>query len=254
MAGSRTLIGNKIESLFVSFLSEAGSDFKGIFISGGSTGPALFRSLASNNDFMHALSAVAIGQVDERVVPTDCTDSNTYWFYKDLLDQVDICLDFRPILTDEENQELHRCFSGYDVTEEPERTSMVLWKEITSLADEAASRYSKFVEDTIENSIVHLGIGTDGHTASLFPRSKSLDSPKLVDVNFDPTGKNRHIRVTLTFEALRRAREVVVVAKGFEKKEVVQRVLTTKESLPASRLLDLKTTWILDREAAALIS
>ena len=64
--------------------------------------------------------------------------------------------------------------------------------------------------------VIHLGLGADGHTASLFPGSPGLDADpgRLVVMNEDPSGRNPHPRMTLTFAGIARARLVLVTVVG----------------------------------------
>src|ERR671926_288165 len=67
--------------------------------------------------------------------------------------------------------------------------------------DEGADAYHLLVGDLGRFDVVHLGLGTDGHTASLFPGSAALeaDPGRLVVLNEDPKGNNPHQRMTLTY-------------------------------------------------------
>src|SRR5437016_2057373 len=74
--------------------------------------------------------------------------------------------------------------------------------------------------------LIHLGMGSDGHTASLFPGSSALqaDPGRLVFLNEDPSGRNPYQRMTLTLSALARGRLATITVSGEEKREMMQRV------------------------------
>ena len=71
--------------------------------------------------------------------------------------------------------------------------------------------------------VIHLGLGADGHTASLFPDSPALDADpgQLVALNTDPSGRNPHPRMTLTYSGISRARLVVFTVSGEAKRQVL---------------------------------
>jgi 6-phosphogluconolactonase len=98
--------------------------------------------------------------------------------------------------------------------------------------------------------LIHLGLGPDGHTASLFPHSTALDAPSgaLVVRNEDSSGRNPHPRVTFTFEAIARSRLVVFTVAGASKRDVLARVLAA-EDLPAARVRAPRILWLCDAEA-----
>jgi 6-phosphogluconolactonase len=99
--------------------------------------------------------------------------------------------------------------------------------------------------------VVHLGMGADGHTASLFPGSPALDADpgRLVVLNEDPTGRNPHPRMTLTLSGIARARTVLFTVTGEDKREALQRMVDG-EDLPAARVRAERVVWLVDRAAA----
>jgi 6-phosphogluconolactonase len=99
--------------------------------------------------------------------------------------------------------------------------------------------------------VVHLGLGVDGHTASLFPGSPALnaDPGRLVVLNEDPLGHNAHSRMTLTFAGIARARLVLVTVSGEEKREALSHV-ARGDDLPASHIRADRVVWLADPAAA----
>ena len=100
--------------------------------------------------------------------------------------------------------------------------------------------------------VVHLGLGPDGHTASLFPGSPAIDADpgRLVVMNRDPSGNNPHERMTFTFAGIERARLVLFTVSGAEKSEALARVVAG-EDLPAGRVQAEQVLWIVDPAAAS---
>ena len=105
--------------------------------------------------------------------------------------------------------------------------------------------------------LVLLGVGADGHTASLFPGSSALRHTKHLAVA-TIGGRPRLPRVTLTPGVLNRARHVLWLVAGAEKAAVLRAVLAasgTTKRLPATqiRLVQGSMTWFLDRASAGLL-
>nr|WP_320133916.1 6-phosphogluconolactonase [uncultured Holophaga sp.] len=101
--------------------------------------------------------------------------------------------------------------------------------------------------------LVLLGMGPDGHTASLFPGCSALEETRRWVVATEVPGKGR--RLTLTYPVLNAARAVVFLVAGAEKREALRSVLggSAGESLPAARVRPERLWWMLDRESAALL-
>ena len=103
--------------------------------------------------------------------------------------------------------------------------------------------------------LIFLGMGIDGHTASLFPGQSTLSEKKKLVVatrGGDPDGD----RISMTLPLLNRARHVVFLVSGIEKSRVTQSVLTASDILYPAQAInpsDGKLTWLLDRAAASLL-
>jgi 6-phosphogluconolactonase len=100
--------------------------------------------------------------------------------------------------------------------------------------------------------LIHLGLGPDGHTASLFPDSPALDADpgRLVTTNHDPHGRNPYERMTLTYAGIARARLALVTVAGEAKREALARVAAGDPGAPATRLRADRVLWIVDPAAA----
>lgn len=117
--------------------------------------------------------------------------------------------------------------------------------------EEGADPYQLRLGELGRIDVVHLGVGADGHTASLFPGSAALDADpgRLVVMNEDPSGRNPHRRMTLSYAGIARGRLVLVTVSGKEKREALARV-AAGEDLPATHIQADRVLWIVDPEAA----
>lgn len=117
----------------------------------------------------------------------------------------------------------------------------------------AARRYADELLRETEGGVldlVLLGLGSDGHTASLFPGDPAVDEVEAQVLAVDPPGIEPP-RLTLTRGTLARARRLDWVVTGTPKATVVARVLGGgAQELPAARIAVARATWWLDQDAA----
>ena len=121
-------------------------------------------------------------------------------------------------------------------------------REAGSTIEAAADAYDATIASAPPIDLVHLGLGPDGHTASLFPGSPALDvADRLVVTNGDDL--HPQLRLTFTFTALARARLVVFTVAGAEKRAAFARV-RDGDDLPAARVTAGSVVWLVDTAAA----
>jgi 6-phosphogluconolactonase len=99
--------------------------------------------------------------------------------------------------------------------------------------------------------VIHLGLGEDGHTASLFPGSEALNEQRALIRAIHDAPKPPPARLTLTLPVLNAARAVLVMVQGASKREALARVLRRDPALPASHVqpVDGELQFIVDQEA-----
>ncbi len=111
--------------------------------------------------------------------------------------------------------------------------------------DAAAAGYATVLPQQFD--LVHLGLGPDGHTASLVPGDPVLGvTDALVAVTQPYQG---HRRMTLTYPALARANQLLWLVTGADKQDALARLLAGDESIPAGRVLALRSLVLADESA-----
>ena len=193
-------------------------------VSGGKVPWQMFRLLA--NETM-PWKQVHLLQVDERVAPAGDQDRNLTHLQENLLSRVPFPSEqFRAMPVEENDLEA------------------------------AAATYASLLRQSAGSppvlDLVHLGLGPDGHTASLVPGDPVLD---VIDRDVAVTGvyQNRR-RMTLTYPILNRARCILFLVNGREKAEILQRLVSGDASIPAGRIQRDTAVVLADRAAASKLS
>lgn len=211
------LPGEFAERVVEAFHGRPGDTFS-LMLSGGATARSCYERLAAEADRQIDWWKVDLYWGDERCVPHDDPDSNYRLAREALLDRVGAANATYPMF-----------------------------------CDEGPEPYQLRLGELGRIDLVHLGLGADGHTASLFPGSEALeaDPGRLVAMNVDPVGANPHERMTLTLAGLARARLALVTVAGSAKAEALARVAAGDPDLPAARLRAERVVWLADRDAAS---
>jgi 6-phosphogluconolactonase len=121
--------------------------------------------------------------------------------------------------------------------------------------DAAARRYATILEQIAGTppvlDLVHLGLGDDGHTASLVPGDDALN---VTDADVTISGSYQgHRRMTLTFPVLNRAAAIVWLVTGQGKAEAMERLVAGDSGIPAGRVRPDRAVIFADRAAARLL-
>ena len=192
-----------------------------VAVSGGRTPWLMLRALADDQDVPWA--DVHIVQVDERVAPAGHADRNLTHLRESLLEHAPLRL-----------EQIHAM-----PVESPD-------------LEAAAARYAATLRQIAGSppvlDLVHLGLGPDGHTASLLPSDPALDVTDS-DVALAGPYQCRH-RMTLTYPILNRARRVLWVVTGEDKAGMLARLRDGDPSIPAGRVRQDRALVLADRAAA----
>lgn len=118
-------------------------------------------------------------------------------------------------------------------------------------ADAAAASYAKELGDTIFD-ICLLGLGEEGHVASIFPDHPSFAETTRAAIGVNNAPKCPAERVSLSIPTLQRSREIWFLVSGESKAEAVARAINGDPTIPGGLVRGTKRTlWLLDRSAAA---
>ena len=115
--------------------------------------------------------------------------------------------------------------------------------------DEAAANYDALLREFGPIDLVHLGLGPDGQTASLFPGSPALAVDDALVVPNPGDAAHPHDRLTFTYPAIARSRTVVFTVAGEGKREAFDRV-RAGDDVPAAHVEADRILWLVDPAAA----
>jgi len=192
-------------------------------VSGGHTPWQMLRALAAENV---PWKSVHVAQVDERVAPPGDPDRNLMHLRESLLAHAPL----------------------------PAEQIHAMAVESQDL-EVAAAQYSRVLEQIAGSppvlDLIHLGLGPDGHTASLVPGDPVLD---VMDRDVAPTvtAYQGRRRMTLTYPAIDRSRRILWVVTGSEKMTMLPRLLAGDRTIPAGRVRRDQAIVLADRAAAPL--
>ncbi|XP_004678551.1 PREDICTED: GDH/6PGL endoplasmic bifunctional protein [Condylura cristata] len=222
-------LASDIEATAVQAVRRAG-EFH-LALSGGSSPVALFQQLATGH-YGFPWAHTHLWLVDERCVPLRDPESNFQSLQAHLLQHVRV--------------------PYYNIHPMP----VHLHQRLCAEEDQGAQAYAREIAALVANSsfdLVLLGMGTDGHTASLFPQSPSgLDGEQLVVLTQSPS--KPHQRMSLSLPLINRARKVAVLVVGRMKRDItllVSRVGREPRKWPISGVLPSsgQLVWYMDYDA-----
>jgi len=215
-------IVDDVPSAFAATVIDAFRDRKGarfsLVLSGGPTARACYERLAEAGAERIDWRYVDILMGDERCVPPDDEDANQRQVRAILVERFEDLGSFHPM----------SCEEGPEV-------------------------YQRLLERIGPLDLVHLGMGPDGHTASLFAGSPALDAPGdvLVMRSVDPAGVNPHERMTITLPAIARARLALITVAGKAKRDALARMIRGVD-LPVANVRAEQVLWLVDTAAGML--
>jgi len=209
-----------------------------VALSGGSTPKALYQSLSSDK------------------YKSKIDWSKVFFFFGDE----------RNVASDEEESNYRMARENFLAPLRIPETNIFRWKTEIKDANKIAEDYENAAKKffTINDNefpkfdLIFLGMGDDGHTASLFPYTKAVKESKRIAVA-NAVEKLAVTRLTLTFPVINNASNVIFLIKGADKAESLREVLQGEfqpEKLPAQsvKLNDGNIFWLIEKQAAQLLT
>lgn len=202
-----------------------------IALSGGNTPKLFFNELADFQDHI-PWDKIHIFWSDERCVPPDDEDSNYRMTKRYLFDKIDI-----------PSSNIHRILGEAEPELEEKRYS------------DEISQNIKFKNGWPVFDWIMLGLGEDGHIASLFPGSDVLGETKAISVVAQHP-KSGQRRISLTLPVLNHAKRITYLVSGSSKAQIIRDIYSNNEDhmdVPAARVHPIAgiIDWYLDKDAAA---
>lgn len=223
----------EVARAFAEMLKERSSatDRLNIALSGGSTPKLLFDILAADFKTSIDWKKIHFYWGDERCVPPDHEESNYLMTKQHLFDNIDV-----------PGANIHRVLGEDNPSEEAEHYGTILEDQLPRL------------DDLPQFDLIMLGLGEDGHTASIFPHQMELLTiDEICAVATHPTSGQK--RVSLTGRVINNAKEIAFLVTGAGKAEKVKAILNHEgnyQQYPAAHIAPKSGTlvWWLDQAAA----
>ncbi len=141
----------------------------------------------------------------------------------------------------------------------PLTVDQFMWINVKDPIEKIADDYEKTIRGKFEMKdgipsfdLLLLGVGPDGHTASLFPDHEILNVKDRLITFIKDSPKPPPQRITMTFPLINNARHSIFAVPGKGKADIIQKILSENEDLPAARVMALeKVHWLLDEQSAS---
>ncbi|MBU1077348.1 MAG: 6-phosphogluconolactonase [Spirochaetes bacterium] len=197
-----------------------------IAFSGGESPKSLFGVLSRSTGFKELWKNIHIFQVDERFISDTDPDNNFYHLNSLLLRRIDI-----------PKENIHRILPK---VKSPSRSAIIYEKEIRRILKKGRMKKMNIIDGFPVFDLILLGVGKDGHTASLFPEDfrmeydtkwvKSVPAPEKMTPSVS--------RITITLPVINNARNVVFLVSRKGKEKIMDMILDQKENrqYPAARV------------------
>lgn len=170
-------------------------------LAGGNTPIPLYEMLA---EFDLPWNKIHLFWGDERFLPPNNESSNFRMVYDKLLSKIDI-----------PDENIHRF-----------KTELLSIEEV---AEDYERELLEFFRGFPSFDLMLLGMGEDGHTASIFPKSKTMNVKDKLVATVEPTGKPKVARVTMTLKVLNNSKIVVFLISGERKRKILKEIIENPE-------------------------
>ncbi|CAF1197105.1 unnamed protein product [Didymodactylos carnosus] len=213
------------------------------FVTIGLSGGSLVQILANTLPYLQLpWPQIRFFFVDERHVPFTSNESTYHAYDQQLFRQLPLTQDH--VIKINADLTVEECAKDYE-------------DKLRRLLQESSTNEPSAVQSTNDETfdILLLGMGPDGHTASLFPNHKVLDVDNCLVTYIKDSPKPPQERITLTLTTINKAKHVLIVAMGEAKSQIVKEVIKDKnEQYPIGKIrpaIKTQVRWYLDKQAAS---